>query len=184
MPTNPDPAAIGLEIETLIERLEALGDAPASADARELVRLLMSLYGAGLARILDIARTETGGPQAILDRFAADGLVASLMVLHDLHPHPLEVRVQQAVAALQPHLPPKMTLRVLAAAGSVVRLQIDAPPQSQSGAVNLRASVERAIQEAAPEIRDVHIEGADGLAAAPLIQITGRSGAAVKSRRA
>lgn len=171
---NPDTESIGARIEGLLEEIGASGDAKSSARAQELVRLLMSLYGAGLARMLDVVRTESAGPQAVLARFAQDGLVSSLLVLHELHPHPLETRIGAALTGLEPHLPPGMRLTVVEISETAVRLQAAVAPGSQSGVGHLRAAVERAIQEAAPEIDEVHIDGV-GLNDPPLIQIQRRA---------
>src|SRR5688500_6089370 len=122
MPHSPDPATVGGEIEQLVQKMAALADAPERAEAQELVRLLMSLYGAGLTRMLDVIRTESGGPQAVLDRLANDGLVASLLVLHDLHPHPTDRRVMKAMAGLTPHLPSHLAFSAVEVYGDRVRV--------------------------------------------------------------
>jgi hypothetical protein len=153
-----DPTTAGAALEGLLLEIEAGDDAVAKTRAQALVRLLMSLYGAGLSRMLDVVRTEHGGPAAVLDRFAGDGLIANLLVLHDLHPHPVHHRVSRAIAALQPHLPPHISLTVVGTSADTVHVRAES-----SGAglpsPNLRASVERAVQEAAPEIATIHIDG-------------------------
>jgi len=156
-----DPAAIGGEIETLIRKMGALGDSQATAQAQELVRLLMSLYGAGLSRVLEIVRTEGGGPEALLDRLAADPLLASLLVLHDLHPHPIDARVERALTGLRPHLPALTHVRLVAADADSVRVAVERSAAGQAQTGNIRLAIERAIQEAAPEIGAIHIDGLD-----------------------
>lgn len=165
-----DPAAIGVQIENLIAKMGTGGDAQSSAQAQELVRLLMSLYGAGLSRMLDIVRTEAGGPQAVLDRLGNDPLVASLLVLHDLHPHPIDVRVKMALAALTPHLPVQTQLTVLSANSDSVQVRVDRPTSAPMPSGGIRLAIERAIQEAAPEVVAVEIDGLEE----PLIQIVRR----------
>jgi hypothetical protein len=177
MATSQDAAALTARIEHHIERLEALSGSPAKAEAQSLVRLLLSLYGTGLSRMLDIVRTERAGPEAVLDRFATDPLVASLLVLHDLHPDPVEQRVGRCLTALQPHLPPDTILRVAGFESDAVTVRVEHRGNSIAATSSLRAAIERAIQEAAPEIGTIRIEGlADG--AAPLIQIIRRPPAA------
>lgn len=83
-----DPVRVAAEIEAIVRRLGAPDAGPESAEARQLLDLVMSFYGAGLRRMLDIIRTERRGPDAALERCAADPLVASLLALHDLEPHP------------------------------------------------------------------------------------------------
>lgn len=167
-----DPATIGADLESLVQQVSALDDSLAKAKAQELVRLLMSLYGAGLSRMLDLIRTEGGGPQAILERFAADPLLGSLLALHELHPHPVGVRVQRALAGLQPHLPSSTRVTLLGVGQDSVRVMVEWVAGGRSGAETLRQAIERAIQEAAPELTAIEIEGLDE----PLIQILRSSG--------
>jgi hypothetical protein len=158
--SHVDPATIGAEIESLIRKMGEPGDSRATAQAQELVRLVMSLYGAGLSRVLEIVRTEGGGPHAVLERFATDPLLASLLVLHELHPHPIDIRVERALTGLGPHLPAHTHLTLVAADSASVHVRVDRPAgvQAQSGG-HVRLAIERAIQEAAPEIGSIHIDG-------------------------
>lgn len=170
MATSHDAAALTARIEQHIERLEAQGDSAAKAEAQSLVRLLLSLYGTGLSRMLEIVRTERAGPEAVLDRFATDPLVASLLVLHDLHPDPVELRVGRCLTALQPHLSPDMIVRVVGFDSDAVSIRVEHRGRAVAATTHLREVIERAIQEAAPEIGTIRIEGlAD--APGPLIQI-------------
>ena len=63
----------------------AIGDVETDPKAMEAVQALVEMYGEGLARIV-----ERVDPTVFLD----DELVAHLLVLHDLHPIPLEERVR------------------------------------------------------------------------------------------
>ena len=163
-----DAAAVGAEIEIRVRELSAVTDSPAVARAQELVRLLMSLYGAGLSRMLDVVRTERGGPQAVLDRMATDPLLASLLVLHDLHPHSVELRIQRALATLQPYLPASTNVTLMAVERDSVRVTVERSAAGRGEAGDtVRRAIERAIQEAAPEIAAIEVEDLGG----PLIQI-------------
>jgi hypothetical protein len=69
----------------LVQRVEAALDAIESDPAAiAAVQAVADLYGEGLRRIMAGAREE-------------DDLVAHLLVLHDLHPLPLEERVRVAL---------------------------------------------------------------------------------------
>ncbi|MGH7539436.1 MAG: hypothetical protein ACRELC_00380, partial [Gemmatimonadota bacterium] len=174
MSASRDSAAIGAEIESLVQRMGTLEDPEARAQAQQLVRLLMELYGEGLSRMLNIARTEGGGPQAVVDRFGNDPLIASLLVLHDLHPLPLQVRVERALAALAPHLPPRTHVHLVTAGAESVRVRIEGhgPGRGPSGG-GISVAIDRAIREAAPEIDAIHIDGL-GEPAETLLQIVRR----------
>src|SRR5688572_20058038 len=82
----PDPVAVGAEIEALIASLRQVSGPAAATDAQRLLQLVMSFYGAGLSRMLDIVRADPGGARPLIDRLASDPLVASLLTLHDLQP--------------------------------------------------------------------------------------------------
>jgi NifU-like domain len=160
--SHVDPAAIGAEIESVIEKMSALGNAQTAAQAQELVRLLMALYGAGLARMLAIVATERGGPQAALNRLGTDPLLGSLLVLHNLHPHAIDTRLDRALAKLRPHLPPHTDVTVVAVDRGSVHLRVEAAGSERPRSAGaIRLAIERAIHEAAPEIATVHIEGLD-----------------------
>lgn len=157
--------AAGDRIEILMGELAAASPA-VRGKAEELVRLLMRLYGAGLDRILtavDDAGQAAAGP--IFARLAADDLVASLLVLHDLHPLDLETRVARALDHVRPHLGLQGSddVELLGVEDGVVRLRLE----GKSSTAALKRAVEKAIQEAAPDIARIEVEGA-------LVQIGGK----------
>jgi Fe-S cluster biogenesis protein NfuA len=156
--------AAGDRIEILMGELAAASPA-VRGKAEELVRLLMQLYGAGLDRILtavDDAGQGVAGP--IFARLAADDLVASLLVLHDLHPLDLETRVGRALDHVRPHLGSHGgDVKLLGVEDGVVLLRLEGK------ASTVKQAIEKAIQEAAPEIVRIEVEG-------PLVQIGGHGG--------
>jgi Fe-S cluster biogenesis protein NfuA len=158
----PDLRAAGDRIETLLGELATQGPA-VQARTEELVELLTRLYGAGLERILagiDEAG-EAAGP--IFARLAADDLVATLMVLHDLHPLDLEHRVGRALDQVRPYLGSHGgDVELLGIEGGVVRLRLVGTCQNcPSSNVTKKLAIEKAIGEAAPEIFRVEIEGVE-----------------------
>jgi hypothetical protein len=176
MTLSEDPAGLAARIESAIGELGTLADPQVKAQAQEVVRLLMALYGAGLSRMLDIVRAEEGGTAAVLERFAGDGLIASLLVLHDLHPHPLQTRVERALAALQPHLPQSTEITLVAASGDRVEVRFNQGAAARGASDDMiRMALERAIQEAAPEVGAIQIDGPDDRGERPLIQIVRRA---------
>ncbi|MGW1887495.1 hypothetical protein [Streptomyces sp. NPDC001970] len=93
----------GRRVEEILDRLAADGDGQACAAAEELVRVLMDFYGAGLARTLEVlgrpAAVRPGGDP--LAGLLGDELVASLLVLHDLHPEDVPTRIARALGSVQ-----------------------------------------------------------------------------------
>ena len=71
------------------ERAEAaIGEVEDDPRAMEAVQAVVAMYGAGLARIVD----RVGAP-ALID----DELVSHLLIVHDLHPVPVEERVRRVL---------------------------------------------------------------------------------------
>jgi len=83
------------QVEALLERVEDF-DPPARETATELVGALLDLYGEGLARLVE----HVPDPAAL----AGDELVSHLLLLHGMHPEPLEARVREALAEVRPYL--------------------------------------------------------------------------------
>lgn len=88
-----DAEQTGRRVEEVLDRL-AGSDPAAAAAAEELVRSLMDFYGSGLARLLHLLSAAPGDPVAGL---LGDELVASLLVLHDLHPEDRDTRIARAL---------------------------------------------------------------------------------------
>ncbi len=113
-------------------------------------------------------------------RLLDDELVASLLLLHGLHPHDLMDRVQQALVDVRPYLGSHggdVEILELDEVTGTLRLGLlgscDGCPSSTA---TLKYSVERAIQEAAPEIVHIEVEGLAAPAPPPVptttIQLT------------
>src|ERR1700744_1723800 len=88
----------GDRIQTLLDATSA-GGTVARERAEQLVREVVELYGAGLARIM-----ATVGDRGTVDLLVADDLVASLLLVHGLHPHDLRRRVADALDRVRPYL--------------------------------------------------------------------------------
>ena len=89
-------------IEGLLEELEAMPDVVARGTATEVVQALLQLYGDGLGRIVDVVAARDDG--TIAQALGDDDLIAHLLLLHGLHPVPVEERVRDALAGVLPYL--------------------------------------------------------------------------------
>jgi Fe-S cluster biogenesis protein NfuA/nitrite reductase/ring-hydroxylating ferredoxin subunit len=167
---EPDPAnalrATADRIETLLDASSANGTA-ARSRAEELVACVSGLYGAGLAQVLEILRDTGRLDDEVLAAFARDDLVASLLLVHDLHPYDVETRVRHALDTVRPYLGSHGgDVELLGVDDGVVRLRLlgscDGCPSSS---VTLQLAVEGAVQAAAPEVSRIEVQASEPAAA-------------------
>ncbi|HEV2886511.1 MAG TPA: NifU family protein [Jatrophihabitans sp.] len=171
---GPDWRAAGERIDTLLDASSA-GGIVARERAEELVRLVADLYGAGLERVLEIMHERGHLDDATLDALAGDDLVASLLLVHGLHPYGVEQRVEQALDSVRPYLGTHggdVELIEVTDDG-VVRLRLlgscDGCPSSS---VTLKLAVEGAIEAAAPEISTIEVQLPTTESAGPVIPMS------------
>jgi Fe-S cluster biogenesis protein NfuA len=157
--------SVGDRIEALLAELRTITDPRARSTSEELVRLLLELYGGGLERMMEIVDDSPAGG-ALFGRFAADDLVASLLLLHGLHPEDAETRVGRALDRVRPFLASHGgDVTVLGISGGVIRLRLEGSCHGcPSSTVTMKTAIEKAIEEAAPELTRIEVEGV----AAPL----------------
>jgi hypothetical protein len=137
-------------VEVLVRSLEACPDPVTREAAREMVRALLDLHGAGLARILGLA-----GSDAVVG-FAADELVSSLLLLHGLHPRPATDRVAVALDRARPRLRALgAEVALIEATEERVRMRVLGDPSAA-----LRAAIEEAVIGAVPDLVALEIEAA------------------------
>ena len=157
---GPDETQDDAQWRTAGERIQTLLDASSSGGAvareraEQLVREVTDLYGAVLMRMMDVALAADLG---LADRFAADDLVASLLLVHGLHPFDVERRVSDALDSVRPYLGSHGgDVSLLGVDAGVVRLQFQGSCKScPSSSVTLELAVEDAVRAAAPEISSI-----------------------------
>jgi Fe-S cluster biogenesis protein NfuA/nitrite reductase/ring-hydroxylating ferredoxin subunit len=148
-------------VEALIEQVESLPDRVAREAAMEMVQALLDLYGEGLARTL--AALDDATRRAL----AEDELVAHLLLLHDLHPVPIEERVHEALEEVRPYLDSHGGgVELVAVEADVVRLRLHGSCDGcPSSTMTLKLAIEDAIHKAAPDVVAVEAEGVSAPAA-------------------
>jgi Fe-S cluster biogenesis protein NfuA/nitrite reductase/ring-hydroxylating ferredoxin subunit len=149
----------GDRIQTLLDA-SAAGGAAAHERAEQLVREVTDLYGAGLERMTQIA--VAANPE-LAEAFTGDDLVASLLLVHGLHPHTVERRIADALDSVRPYLGSHGgDVHLLEVDGDVVRLRFSGSCKScPSSAVTLELAVEDAVRAAAPEISSIEVVAAE-----------------------
>jgi Fe-S cluster biogenesis protein NfuA len=145
-------------VEGLVARLEACPDPAAREAARELVRVVLDLHAAGLARLLELIASDHGAGSGLVGRLARDGLVGSVLQLHGLHPESAQRRMEQALDRLRPRLRALGgDAELVEATAAAIRVRLRGDPSSGP---ELRRAVEEAVVAAAPDVDAVEIEEA------------------------
>jgi hypothetical protein len=177
-PVTEDDARLRAEsaqIERLLEELREMVPPPAWQRIEQVLHRVVALYGAGLGHALAHAHAA-GANDAFESRLCDDPLLASLLVLHGLHPQPTDVRVEHTVAALREHFGvSEAELALESIEDGVVRLR--ASPRLGGGSMSLRvaeSAVRRAIEEAAPELERIELVGLPAAADPTLVQLRTR----------
>lgn len=157
-------------VETLLERVETLADPAGRETAGELVQALVELYGEGLARIMARAAGEDANDVPVA--LAEDELVAHLLLMHDLHPVPVEARVVGALEEVRPYLESHGGgVELVAVEDGVVRLRLQGScSDCPSSTMTLKLAIEDAIHKAAPDVEEIEAEGVTE-AAPPLLKL-------------
>jgi Fe-S cluster biogenesis protein NfuA/nitrite reductase/ring-hydroxylating ferredoxin subunit len=148
-------------IEALLREIDNFPDAGLRSRAEEVVQGLLALYGEGLARMLEIiARRPNEGP-GILEGLVADELISHLLLLHDLHPVPLEERISRALEEVRPYLQSHGgNVEFLGVEDGVAYLRLEGSCHScPSSTATLKLAIEEAILRHAPDLERIEAEG-------------------------
>ena len=159
------PEELVERVQELLGSLDEIADPVAQMRVQELVGTVLELYGAGLERILGIL--EDAGDPALPIRTAMldDGIVASLLLIHGLYPISLEERVMQALDSMRPFLASHGgNVELVSVEEGVARLRLQGSCDGcPSSAATLEHALNEAIEEAAPDLLGLEVEGVVGL---------------------
>jgi Fe-S cluster biogenesis protein NfuA/nitrite reductase/ring-hydroxylating ferredoxin subunit len=164
----------GARVEELLGALKSGGFGPAADAAEELVGLLVELYGDGLAQIMNVLAEHGPEGAAMIEALADDPTVESLLLLHGLHPLDIDARIQRALDRVRPYLGSH--------AGGVEYLGVDDAGIARlklegschgcpSSTVTVELAITGAVQDAAPEVTEVVVEGMTAAPEPKLLQI-------------
>jgi len=155
----------------LVEQLELGADPSARAIAKELLESLMSLHGSAIERILEIVSESAESGAAIIRECGNDELVGSVLLLHGLHPEPLETRIARALensrAFLESHTASAELISIREDGTVRVRLEMKSSGGCGSAGALVKSTLEAALQNAAPDAPSVVVEEVGGLLRQP-----------------
>jgi Fe-S cluster biogenesis protein NfuA len=143
-------------IDALLDEIGRVAEPKVVEYAEDLVAAVVTLYGEGLSRVVEMLDEEH------VRRLADDEIVKNLLLLHGLHPDDTDTRIQAALDHVRPYLGSH--------AGGIEFLGVDTEGVAQlrlqgscdscpSSTATVEGAIERAVLEAAPEVAAIHVEG-------------------------
>lgn len=157
-----------LSAEQLVERvqvlqaqLEDLDEPRARALAEELVGAIVELYGEGMRRIVETLENAGDAAAPFRDAMAEDGVIASLLLIHDLYPVPLDERVLEALDEVRPYLDSHGGgVELLDVTDGVARIRLQGSCKTcPASSATLELAVKQALDEVAPDLEGLIVEG-------------------------
>ena len=154
---------VGRRIQELIEKVNEVTDPSSRAILEECLESLLSFYGRGLERILELV--EEAGPEGrkVYDSLINDGAVRGLLLIHNLHPISLETRLLEALDKIRPYMESHGgNVELLSLDSDVAKLRLQGHCKScPSSAVTMELAIRSAIEEACPDLMGFEVEGLD-----------------------
>jgi Fe-S cluster biogenesis protein NfuA len=152
-------------VEKLAALLERAGEPEVRAAALELVQSVIELHGAALERLVDSLLQTSAGEHA-LGQTLENGLVSSMLLLHNLHPDDIETRVLRGIENVRPYLQSHGgDAELVDVREGIVHLRLHGTCGScPSSSITLKNAVEDALFEMAPDIVEIVSETASATA--------------------
>lgn len=150
-------------VEGLLADMESFPDPAVATKAQEIVESLLLMYGEGLNRILSTVwdRLDESTSEQLFGALIEDELITHLLLLHDLHPIPVEERVSQALEQVRPYLASHGgNVELLGVEDGVAKLRLQGSCSGcPSSTVTLKLAIEEAVNKAAPDLVRIEAEG-------------------------
>jgi Fe-S cluster biogenesis protein NfuA len=149
------------QIYRLVQRVTAFKDDDARVTSLELLQSMMDLHGAAMARMVELLADSGEAGRKSLAKLSDDPLICGLLVVYGIHPVELKERIVHAIEKVRPQLRKQSgSVEIIEVGDDTARVKIQNSGHSCGSSVEtLKAMVEQAIFEAAPEIVSIVVEG-------------------------
>ena len=146
-------------LDSLLERLEQAAG-PTAETAVEAVQALAEVYGTALARVM----TRVSAVPEVMSSLLDDEVVHHLLILHDIHPQPVEARVARALEGIRPYIRSHGgEVELVEVSDGVARVRLSGSCQGcASSATTLEHAVTESVLAVAPELTGVEAAPAAG----------------------
>jgi Fe-S cluster biogenesis protein NfuA len=159
--TNGHAPSLERKIQALVEEIERFPDPNARRLLGDCLQSVLTLYGDGLARVLQLTQNAGEDGEVVLDALIHDKLVRSLLLIHGLHPQSLESRLHEALGKIRPYLQSHGgNVELLRLVDGVATLRLQGTCRTcPSSTITLELAVRQAIEQACPDLLGFEVEG-------------------------
>lgn len=159
---GPDLNQQSQRIQELIEEIDRFPDTNAKNLMQECIQEVLSFYGYGLEKILEIISDgNKAAAKDIYNDLIADSFVSGLLLIHDLHPLDLKTRLYQALEKVKPYMDSHGgSVEIVSLENGVAKLRLSGSCKScPSSSVTLELGIRQAIEELCPDLAGLEVEG-------------------------
>ena len=148
-------------VQELQAQLAAASDPVTREVAEALVSAVVQMYGSGLEKIFSALANHGEAGERIAAGLAEDPDVGSLLLIHDLHPVPLETRIHQALEKVRPYMESHGgNVELLSLEDGVARIRLEGScSDCKASSATLELAIKQALDEAAPDLWALEVEG-------------------------
>ncbi len=158
----PDLNQQSQHIQELIEEIDSLPDVKARKLMQECMQEVLSFYGQGLEKILDIiSNGNSAAAKDIYNDLIEDSFVSGLLLIHDLHPLDLKTRLYQALEKVKPYMDSHGgSVEIVSIENGIAKLKLSGSCKScPSSSSTLELGIKQAIEEICPDLAGLEVEG-------------------------
>ncbi|HEV3053475.1 MAG TPA: NifU family protein [Solirubrobacteraceae bacterium] len=161
MRSEDGPERLVERVQELQAALDSAADAGTRELADELVSAIVQMYGAGLERVVGTLLSAGTDGERLAASLTDDPLVATLLLIHDLHPVPLEDRVQAALDSVRPYMESHGgNVELLGLENGIARIHLRGScSDCSASSVTLELAIKQALEDAAPDLAGLEVEG-------------------------
>jgi Fe-S cluster biogenesis protein NfuA len=150
-------------LQELVAQIEGVGDPKTRNLAQEILHASFQINSAGLSRILEIVSGSEASSKETYAELLSDPSVRGLLLIHDLHPVPIEQRMAQALAKVLPYIHSHGgNVELISLEDGVARLRLQGTCKTcSSSTLTLELAVRGAIDEFCPDLLGFEVEGVE-----------------------